>query len=83
MNESNSKVLSQNEFEKARLGIMSNVLKNISNEKDIIEFDEILGEKLSNEIAPKYASRNGGYTRIVKIGQRRGDGALEVLLELV
>ena len=34
-------------------------------------------------IAPKSADRNGGYTRIVKIGQRKGDGALEVLLELV
>ena len=39
--------------------------------------------KLFEEIAPKYADRNGGYTRIVKIGQRKGDGALEVLLELV
>ena len=39
--------------------------------------------KLFDEIAPKYAERNGGYTRIVKIGQRKGDGALEVLLELV
>ncbi len=39
--------------------------------------------KLFDEIAPKYADRNGGYTRIVKIGQRRGDGALEVVLELV
>ena len=39
--------------------------------------------KLFSEIAPKYADRNGGYTRIVKIGQRKGDGALEVLLELV
>ena len=39
--------------------------------------------KLFDEIAPKYATRNGGYTRIVKIGQRKGDGALEVLLELV
>ncbi len=38
---------------------------------------------LFEEIAPKYAGRNGGYTRIVKIGQRKGDGALEVLLELV
>ena len=36
-----------------------------------------------DEIGPKYAGRNGGYTRIVKIGQRKGDGALEVLLELV
>ena len=40
-------------------------------------------QKLFDEIAPKYVGRNGGYTRIVKIGQRKGDGALEVLLELV
>ena len=40
-------------------------------------------KKLFEEIAPKYADRNGGYTRIVKIGQRKGDGAMEVLLELV
>ena len=39
--------------------------------------------KLFDEVAPKYVSRNGGYTRIVKIGQRKGDGAMEVLLELV
>lgn len=39
--------------------------------------------KLFDEVAPKYATRNGGYTRIVKIGQRKGDGAMEVLLELV
>ena len=42
-----------------------------------------LVDKMFTEIAPKYAGRNGGYTRIVKIGQRKGDGALEVLLELV
>ncbi|MDD3413338.1 MAG: L17 family ribosomal protein [Lachnospiraceae bacterium] len=39
--------------------------------------------KLFDEIAPKYTSRNGGYTRIVKIGLRKGDAAMEVLLELV
>lgn len=39
--------------------------------------------KIFDEIAPKYADRNGGYTRIVKIGQRKGDGAMEVLIELV
>ena len=39
--------------------------------------------KLFDEIAPKYVNRNGGYTRIVKIGARKGDGALEVVLELV
>ena len=42
-----------------------------------------LPAKMFDEIAPKYVSRNGGYTRIVKLGQRRGDGAMEVLIELV
>ena len=42
-----------------------------------------LAAKLFDEYGPKYAERNGGYTRIVKIGQRKGDAAMEVLLELV
>ena len=42
-----------------------------------------LTAKLFDEIAPKYVNRNGGYTRLVKIGMRKGDGAMEVLLELV
>ena len=49
--------------------------------KDIKEVD--MPKMLFEEIAPKYADRNGGYTRIVKIGPRKGDGALEVVLELV
>ncbi|MGX8714155.1 MAG: bL17 family ribosomal protein [Lachnospiraceae bacterium] len=36
-----------------------------------------------DEIAPKYKSRQGGYTRIIKIGQRKGDAAMEVIIELV
>ena len=44
---------------------------------------EDVAKKVFDEIAPKYVSRNGGYTRIVKIGQRKGDRAMEVLLELV
>ena len=39
--------------------------------------------KLFDEIAPKYTTRNGGYTRITKIGLRKGDAAMQVLLELV
>ncbi len=39
--------------------------------------------KLFDEIAPKYAERNGGYTRVIKIGPRRGDAAEMALLELV
>ena len=39
--------------------------------------------KLFDEYAAKYAGRKGGYTRIIKIGQRKGDAALEVILELV
>ena len=39
--------------------------------------------KMFDEVAPKYERRNGGYTRIIKICQRRGDGAMEVVLEFV
>ena len=42
-----------------------------------------LPAKLFDEYGPKYASRNGGYTRIIKIGPRKGDAAMEVVLELV
>lgn len=42
-----------------------------------------LPAKLFDEYGPRYAGRNGGYTRIIKIGQRKGDAAMEVVLELV
>ena len=40
-------------------------------------------QKLFSEIAPKFANRNGGYTRILKVDERRGDGALISIIELV
>ena len=55
--------------------------KNAGKKRNTKEID--LVAKLSDEIAPKYVGRNGGYTRIVKIGQRKGDGAMQVVLELV
>ena len=40
-------------------------------------------KKVFDELAPRYKDRNGGYTRILKLSERRGDDALEVILELV
>ena len=55
--------------------------ENAGKKRNTKEID--LVAKLFDEIAPKYENRKGGYTRIVKIGQRKGDAAMEVLIELV
>ncbi len=55
--------------------------ENKGKKKNTVAVD--MPKKMFEEIAPKYTNRNGGYTRIVKIGMRKGDGAMEVLLELV
>ena len=46
-------------------------------------FDESTVTKLFEDIAPKYADRNGGYTRILKLGPRQGDNAEVVFVELI
>ena len=45
--------------------------------------DEAAVSKVFNELAPRYKERKGGYTRIVKMTERKGDSALKVILELV
>ena len=55
--------------------------KNAGKKNNTKEID--LVAKLFDEVAPKYVGRNGGYTRIIKVGQRKGDGAMQVVLELV
>jgi large subunit ribosomal protein L17 len=45
--------------------------------------DKDVVKKVFEEVAPKYATRTGGYTRMARLGPRPGDGALEIQLELV
>lgn len=45
--------------------------------------DEDVAKKLFDEIAPKYEGRQGGYTRVIKSGYRRGDGTPMAIIELV
>jgi large subunit ribosomal protein L17 len=45
--------------------------------------DKRVGDKLFEDLGPRYASRNGGYTRITRVGMRMGDGAPIVQIELV
>ena len=61
---------------------LRNVVADVKEDGDDIKVQSAL-QHLFDDVAPKYADRNGGYTRILKTMPRRGDGAKMVLLELV
>jgi len=48
-----------------------------------LQNDTVAVKKVFDELAPKYATRNGGYTRILKLDERRGDNALMAIIELI
>lgn len=67
----------------SRLNARRIMIKNLNKVKDAEGNNVDLTAKLFNEIAPKYEGRQGGYTQIIKLGQRRGDAAEVAILKLV
>lgn len=67
----------------SRLNARRKIMTKVNKVKDAEGKNVDLPAKLFNEIAPKYSGKNGGYTRIVKLGKRRGDSAEIALLELL
>ena len=73
------------------IGAMAEKMITLGKKKDLAAYRQALAfitredvaKKIFDEIAPKYAERNGGYTRVTRIGPRRGDAAEMAVLELV
>ena len=78
------KVVKEETTEKRQKDMPSrlNARRKIMTKLNKVEGEDVMA-KLFNEIAPKYEGRVGGYTRIVRLGQRRGDSAEIALLELI
>ncbi len=57
----------------------------LHNKRQVLSYvtKESVAKKLFDEISPKYAERNGGYTKVIKIGPRRGDAAEMAIIQLV
>jgi len=64
----------------SKLGYNFNTIRRV---KQALPYDSEMVTKLIQEIAPKYIDRNGGYTRVLKIGRRAGDSAEMAIIELV
>ena len=67
----------------SRLAARRTLIKSLNKVKDENGKNIDLPTKMFDELAPKYANNKGGFTRIVKLGKRRGDAAEEVILQLV
>ena len=73
------------------IGAMAEKMITLGKKKDMAAYRQALSfitredvaKKVKDELAPKYAERNGGYTRITRIGVRRGDAAEVAVIELV
>ncbi len=69
---------------KAKHGVSSESYR-VHAQRQVVAYlnDKTVAKKVFDEFAPRYAARNGGYTRMIKIGKRQGDAADMVVLELV
>ena len=67
----------------SKLNARRKIMQNVNKVKDADGKNVDIPTKLFDELAPKYKDVNGGYTRIIRKGQRRGDAAETVILELI